>query len=154
MLNFNDVANTKMEDVKAVPLPPIGTYRWQIMKLASIREFQGGDGTPYQSVEFPIRVVAPGDDVDVSSYEGKIEDYRDRLSFMYNRQDEAAFIAFQNQLKKFFVTVLGCVDEKASLSEGINASVNQQFLAPITWAPDKKDPEIIRAQVGRAAPLA
>lgn len=154
MLNFNDVANQKIEDVKPVPLPPVGTYRWVITKLPETREFVGGDGTPYQAIEWPIQAVEAQDDVDTSAYPGNITDIRQRYSYMFNRNDEVAFQSFQNQLKRFFVDILGCVDESATLAEGINASVKQQFLAPVTWAPDKKEPDIIRAQVGRAAPLA
>jgi hypothetical protein len=153
VLNFNDIANTKVADVEPVPLPPIGTYRWTITKLATVRDFQGKDGTPYQAVEFPLQVVEAGDDVDASAYKGKLTDIRQTLSFMFNRTDEVAFQQMQNRLKAFFEKVLG-LDENLSFSEAINQSVRGQFLAPITWAPDKNEPEIIRAQLGRPAPLA
>ena len=153
MLNFNDIANQKIEDVKPVPLPPVGTYRWVITKLPETREFQGQDGTPYQSLEWPVQAVAATDDVDVDAYPGKITDIRQRHSYMFNRNDEVAFAQMQNQVKRFCVDILKCADESMTLAEAINATKGQQFLAPITWAPDKKEPEIIRAQLGRPAPL-
>lgn len=153
MLDFNTVAVTKMEDVKAVPMPPVGTYRWRVAKLPTIREFKGQDGTEYQSVEFPVQVVAPMEDVDASDYPGTLTDIRQNLSFMYNRADEVAFAQMQNQLKRFLVDHLKCCDASVSLKEGMNASVNQQFLAPLNVAPDKNDPEILRARIGRTAPL-
>lgn len=152
MLDFNTVAVTKMEDVKAVPMPPVGTYRWRVAKLPTIREFSA-NGVDYQSVEFPVQVVAPMEDVDASDYPGSLTDIRQNLSFMYDRNDEVAFAQMQNQLKRFLVDHVKCCDASASLKEGMNASVNQQFLAPLNVAPDKKDPEILRARIGRTAPL-
>lgn len=153
MLNFTDIANKKIADIEAVPLPPMGMYRWVITKLPTVRDFDAKDGTPYQAVEFPIQVTAAGDDVELDGYKGKITDYKDRLTFMFNRNDEVNFAQFENRLKRFFVNILGCVDENATLAEGINASVKQQFMAGITWAPDKNEPEIMRATVGNPAPL-
>jgi len=153
MLNFNDVANQKVEAVEAVPLPPVATYRWAVTKLPSIRDFSGKDGTEYQSVEFPVRVVAVADDADVSDYKGEITDIRQNLSFMFNKSDEVAFLQMQNRLKKFLLEHLKVGNEAMSFKELFNESVNQQFLAPITWSPDKNNPEEMRANIGRTAPL-
>jgi hypothetical protein len=153
MLNFNDVAKTKVEAVEAVPLPPVGTYRWAITKLPTIRDFKGGDGTEYQAVEFPIQVVAPSDDVDASEYKGNLTDIRQNLSFMFNRSDEVAFLQMQNRLKRFLINHLKVGGEDESFNELFNKSVRQQFLAPITWAPDKNDPEVLRVRLGNTAPL-
>lgn len=153
MLNFNDIASTKVAEVEAVPLPPVGTYRWAVTKLPTVRDFNGGDGTPYQSVEFPIRVVAPMEDVDTSDYKGDVTGIMDRLSFMYNRNDEVAFLQMQNKLKRFLVHILKVGNEDMSFKELFNEAVNQQFLAPINWVPDNKDPEVMRVRVGNPAPL-
>lgn len=153
MLNFNDVANQKVEAVEAVPLPPVATYRWAITKLPSIRDFSGKDGTEYQSVEFPVRVVAVADDADVSDYKGDITDIRQNLSFMFNKSDEVAFLQMQNRLKKFLLDHVKVGNPDMSFKELFNESVNQQFLAPITWSPDKNNPEEMRANIGRTAPL-
>lgn len=149
--NFNDIANQKLEDVKKVPLGPVGTYRWVITKLPNVRDFKGNDGTEYQAVEFPCQVIQALDDVDVTEYPGDITDIRLTLSFMFNKNDEVAFIQFQNQLKRFFVETLQCVGEDASLKEGINASVKKQFLAPILHKDDKNGEP--RANIGKAMPL-
>lgn len=151
--NFNDIATQKLEEVKKVPLPPIGTYRWMITKLPSIRDFKGKDGTEYQSVDFPCQVVAPLEDVDIAEYPGDVTDIRQTLSFMFNKSEEVAFIQAQNQVKRFLVETLQCVGEDASLKEGFNASVKKQFLAPINHVPDKNDDSIIRANIGRPMPL-
>lgn len=153
MLNFNDIASTKVAEVEAVPLPPIGTYRWAITKLPTIRDFKGNDGTPYQAIEFPIRVVAPMEDVDASEYKGELSDIRDRLTFMFNQNDEVAFLQMQNRLKRFLTQILKVGNEDMSFKELFNEAVNNQFLAAITWAPDKNDPEIMRVRVGNPAPL-
>lgn len=151
--DFKEIAKTKLDEVKKVPLPPVGTYRWVITKLPAIRDFKGGDGTEYQSVEFPVQAVQALEDVDVTEYPGEISEIRQSLSFMFDRNDEVAFIQAQNRVKNFLVNILQCVGEDASLAEGFNASVKKQFLAPITWTPDKKDESIIRANIGRVAPL-
>lgn len=153
MLNFNDIANTKVADVEAVPLPPVGTYRWAVVKLPSIRDFKGNDGTEYQSVEFPIRVVAPMEDVDPSGYAGELSEIRQNLSFMFNKSDEVAFLQMQNRLKKFLIQHLKVGTESMSFKELFNESVNQQFLAPITWVPNKNDAEVMNVRVGNTAPL-
>lgn len=151
--DFKDIAKTKLDEVKAVPLPPVGTYRWVITKLPTIRDFKGNDGTEYQSMDFPIQAVAPLEDVDPSGYPGEISEIRQTLSFMFDKNDEVAFIQAQNRLKNFFEKILQCVGEDASIAEGMNASVKKQFLAPITWAPDKRDESIMRAKLGSTAPL-
>lgn len=151
--DFKDIAKTKLEEVKTVPLPPVGTYRWVITKLPAIRDFKGADGTEYQSMEFPVQAVQALEDVDVSEYPGEISEIRQNLSFMFDKNDEVAFIQAQNRIKNFFTKILQCVGEDASVAEGMNASVKKQFLAPINWTPDKKDDSVIRANIGRTAPL-
>lgn len=151
--DFKDIAKTKLEEVKAVPLPPVGTYRWVITKLPNIKDVKGRDGTEYQSMDFPCQAVQALEDVDAAEYPGEISEIRQTLSFMFDKNDEVAFIQAQNRIKNFFVKILGCVGEDASMSEGMNAAVKKQFLAPITWTPDKNDDSIIRANLGRTAPL-
>lgn len=151
--DFKDIAKTKLDEVKAVPLPPVGTYRWVITKLPSIRDFKGKDGTEYQSMEFPCQVVQALEDVDPSTYPGDVTEIRQNLSFMFDKNDEVAFVQAQNRIKNFFTKILQCVGEDASIGEGMNASVKAQFIAPITWSPDKNDESIMRAQMGRTAPL-
>ena len=153
MLDFNQSANTKLDAVEAVPMPPHGNYVWRVTKLPTTREFSGNDGTNYQSVEFPVQVVRALDDVDISDYKGKITDVRQTLSFMYNRDDEVAFAQFQNRLKRFLSKHLKCCEETDSFAVGLNASVGQQFMAPLNIAPDKRDPEVLRANIGNTAPL-
>lgn len=151
--DFKDIAKTKLDEVKAVPLPPVGTYRWVITKLPSIRDFKGKDGTEYQSMEFPCQVVQALEDVDPSTYPGDVTEIRQNLSFMFDKNDEVAFVQAQNRIKNFFTKILQCVGEDASIGEGMNAAVRAQFIAPITWSPDKNDESIMRAQMGRTAPL-
>lgn len=151
--DFKDIAKVKLDEVKKVPLPPVGTYRWVITKLPNIREFKGKDGREWQSMEFPIQVVQALEDVDPAGYPGEITEIRQSLSFMFDRSDEAEFIKAQNRIKNFFTKILQCVGEDATIGEGMNAAVRGQFLAPITWVPDKNDESVMQAQLGRAAPL-
>jgi hypothetical protein len=153
MLNFNDIASTKVEDVKKVPLPPAINYRWAVTKLPTIRDFKGSDGTEYQSVDFPCRVVAPLDEFDEADYPGKPTDIVQSVSFMFDKSDEIAFQKMQNRLKKFLLEHLKVGNESMSFKELFNEAVNAQFIAPIVWRPSKNDPEDFNANIGNTAPL-
>jgi hypothetical protein len=154
MFNFNEIANTKVADVKPVPLAPVGTYRWRVTKLPVIRDFTSSkDGIEYQSVDFPVQIVAPLEDVDPSEYPGELTDIRQTVSFLFDKKDEVAFARAQNNVKRFMVEHLKAGDEDMSFKELMNNSVNQQFIAPIQWKPRRNDPEQLEANIGRTAPL-
>lgn len=153
MFNFEDIANLPVGDVKPVPLPPVGTYRWRVSALPKTRDFTGRDGTEYQSVEFPVQVVAPLDDVDPADYPGDLTEIRQTVSFMFDKSDEVAFTRAQNAVKRFLVATLQCGDDSQPFRELFNNAVNQQFIAPIQWKPRKDDPEVSDAVIGRPMPL-
>lgn len=151
--NFNEIANTKVADVEAVPLPPTGHYRWRVTKIPSFRDFTSKDGREFQAVDFPVQVVAPMEDVDPGEYKGDLTEIRQNLSFMFEKTDEVGFIRAQNNIKRFILEHLQVGDESMSFKELFNASVNQQFIAPIQWTPNKNNPEEMNANIGRTAPL-
>lgn len=150
MFNFSDIANTKMEDIKRPPLPPIGTYRWQITKIPNQRT---SDDDKWLFIEFPIKVVEALEDVDTSDYEGDVTNHVNTLTFMFNREDKTAFEQTLFRLRKFLTEHVKCADTGAALNEALNASVGQQFLATMTHQQNKNDPEEFFARVGKTAPL-
>lgn len=157
-LDFNSALNVKAEDVKAVPVPPIGHYVWQVTKVPTINT----EGQ-WQRVEIPVRAVSvyeDANDVDPDALReyGKVTSIMNRVTFMYDSVNgtETDLITMQNQVKRF------CADhckvegaEKMSLKEMLNATVNKKFVGQLNHKPDKRDPsgETMNANIGRTAPL-
>ena len=149
-LNFSDVAAKKFEDIEKPPLPPVGTYRWQIMKLPD--QNTSGDGR-WDIVNFSVRAVEALDDVDMDDYKGEVGNIMQSVRFMFNKEDEVEFEKSLDRLKTFLGKHVKCFEEGESLGQGMNASVGQQFLGTIAWKQDKQDPEVFHANIGRTAPL-
>ena len=155
-MDFNKALDMKASEVKAVPVPPVGHYVWQVSAVPSIN-----DGDVWQSVEFPLQAVSvaeDADDVDADALKeyGKVTSIRNRKSFMFNKQEgtETDLISFQNQIKRFCIDHLKVEDgENMSLRQLMNAPVNKRCIGQLTHKPDKNDPEVIRANVGRTAPV-
>lgn len=151
-LDFKSIANKKPTEIEKVPLPPVGTYEWQIMKVPDIRDVKSDKGE-WEAVEFSVRAVAPMDNVDMSDYKGKLDSIMNRVSFMFDKNDEVNFQKTENRLKKFLQEHVKCWDDDMSLSEGLNAAVGGHFLGDLTWAPDKNSPGDFNANIGKTAPL-
>lgn len=155
-VDFNKALDVKASDVEAVPVPPIGHYVWQITKVPEINT-----ENRWNSVNFQCKAVSvyeDANDVDADDLKafGKVTSIQNRKSFMFDSEEgtEVDLISFQNQVKRFLsdhVQVEGAMD--MSLREGLNASVNKRFVGELTHKPDKQDPEVIRANIGRTAPL-
>lgn len=152
-MNFREIADKKLEDIERPALPPAGTYLWRVTKAPEIRDVSSDKGS-WEVVEFPLKAVAPTEDVDteaLSAY-GKVDNIINRVSFMFDKNDKAAFENTQYQLKRFLVEHLKCASEEMSLSEGMSASANAQCLGTIVWKADKNDSELFHANIGKTAP--
>jgi len=149
-LNFSDITNKKLEEVERPPLAPVGTYRWQVTKLPTITTSSDGK---WDIVNFPIRALEALDDTDMSDYAGEVTSITESVRFMFNKEDEVEFKKSEYRLRNFLEKALKCADETSTLGVAMNASVNQQFIAPLTWRPDKNDTSIFYTQLGTAAPL-
>jgi hypothetical protein len=155
-MDFNKALDVKASEVKAVPVPPIGHYVWQVTAIPAI-----SDGEEWQSVEFRLQAVSvfeDANDVDADELKvfGNVTSIRNRKSFMFNKitGTETDLISFQNQIKRFMIDHLKIEDgDNMSLRQLMNASVNKRFVGQLTHKPDKNDQEVIRANVGRTAPL-
>jgi hypothetical protein len=148
--NFADVANTKVSEIERPPLPPVGTYRWQITKLPAVTT--SGDGK-WDILTVLVRALEAQDDVDMTDYAGEVTNITNQLKFMFNKEDEVEFEKSLFRAKTFFVKHVKCADDDDTVSQMLNKSVNQQFLGSIAWQQDKNDPEIFYANVARTAPL-
>ena len=150
MPNFADIATKKVADIERPPLAPVGTYRWSITKLPAA--VTSGDGK-WDIVTFNCRALEALDNVDMDSYPGEVSGITNQRKFMFNKEDEAEFEKTLFQLRTFLEKHVKCADEKDTLGQALNNSVNQQFLGDISWGQDKNDPEVFYANLTRTAPI-
>lgn len=150
MLNFADVASKPVADIERPPLPPVGTYRWQITKLPAATT--SGDGK-WDILTVQVRALEAMDDVDINDYSGEVTNITNQVKFMFNKEDEAEFEKQLFRMRQFFEKHVKCADEGATIAQMLNASVNQQFLGSIAWSQDRNDAELFYANIARTAPL-
>ncbi len=150
MPNFADIASQKVSEIERPPLPPVGTYRWQITKLPV--STTSGDGK-WDILTVPVRALEALDDADMSDYSGEVTNITNQIKFMFNKEDEVEFEKSLYRVRTFFEKHVKCADDGDTVAQMLNKSVNQQFLGSIAWQQDKNDPEMFYANVGRTAPL-
>jgi len=149
-LNFADLANKKMSDIEAVPLPPVGHYRWKITKLPEITTTADGK---WDILNIPVRAVEAVDVEDIAEFKGKLTDIMQSVRFMFDKNDEVAFLKSLNQVKKFFSKHVRCCEEDDEIKIALNNSVGQEFMGQIAWKADKNDPEVFFANISKTGPL-
>lgn len=149
-LNFADIANKKMSDIEAVPLPPVGHYRWKIMKLPEITTTTDGK---WDILRIPVRAVEAVDVEDIADYKGDVSKIMQTVSFMFDKTDEVEFMKSLNRVKTFFSKHVKCCEENDEIKVAINNSVGQEFMGQIVWKVDKNDAEQMFANIGKTAPL-
>lgn len=148
-LNFADVASKAMDEIERPPLPPVGTYRWRVTKLPE--QDTVGQDDAWDVVNFQVQAVEALDNVDMSDYKGEVTGITQRLSFMFDKNDEAKFEQTLFRLKTFLEKHLGL--NEPTLAENLNASVGGEFLGDIVWRQDKNDPDLFYADIRKTAPL-
>ena len=151
MPDFNSIASKKIADVERPPLPPVGTYRWRVSKLPE--QATVGSNEEWDVVNFNVQALEALDNVDMSDYKGDVSGIFSRLSFMFDKNDEAKFDQTLFRLRTFLEKHLKCAEEGMSVNEGLNASVAQEFLGDIAWRQDKNGPELFYAEIKRTAPV-
>lgn len=155
-IDFNKALDVKAADVKAVPVPPVGHYVFQVTAIPS----QNTEGR-WHSINFPVRAVSvfeDANDVDPDALKdfGKVTSIVNRKSFMLDSEEgtETDLINLQNQIKRFCVDHLKIEGaEDMTLKQMLNASVNKRFVGQITHKPNKNDAEQMMANLGRTAPV-
>jgi len=156
-MDFNKALSTKMEDVQRPPNPPIGHYVFQVAKVPAMTQKEGSD---YQIVEFSVKGVSvfeDANDVDADELKayGKVTNILTRKTFLFNTTDDAAFATTLFQLRTFLADHLQIEGaQEMSMNEALNASVNKRFVGELRHRPDKNNPEVVYAEVGRSAPVA
>lgn len=151
-LNFAEIASKKVEEVERPPLPPVGTYRFRVMKVPE--STKSGD-EQWEFLRFNCRAIEPMDNVETGDYPGDIANIMLSKSFVFNSADEAAFETTLFQLRQFCEKHLRCVEDGMTVAEMLNASVNAEFLGDVKWQQDKRDQsgETFNAEIGRTAPV-
>lgn len=149
-LNFADVANKKMSDIEAPPLPPVGHYRWRISKLPEIVTTPNGE---WDILNVFVTAVEAVDVEDIADYKGDIHKIMNKVSFLFNKNDEVEFTKTLNQVKRFFVKHVKCAEEEDPINKVINNSVGQEFLGQLAWKADKLDAELFHANITKTGPL-
>lgn len=152
MVDFASIASKKIEEVERPPLPPVGTYRFRVMKIPTTTK--SGD-EQWEFLRFNCKVVEPLDNVEIGDYPGDVSNIMLSKSFVFNSADEAAFETTLFQVRQFCEKHLQCVEPGMSIAEMLNNSVNAEFLGDVRWQQDKRDQsgETFNAEIGRTAPV-
>lgn len=152
MKSFADIAATKIDDVEAPPLPPVGDYIWRITKVPSTRK---SNDEKWEFLSIPCKVVEPLDNVDATDYKGDVGNIVMNKQFIFNLEDEAEFDKTLYNVTRFFQDHVKCTEPGMSVAQMINASVNGQFIGAVVWSQDKRDEsgETMQANIGRTAPV-
>lgn len=155
MVNFNDIADTKIDDIERPPLVPIGSYICVVEKTPA--QDNVGQGR-FDTVDFILKVIQASEDVDLDDIKefekkgGSISEVRLRHRFMFNTEDEGAAKRSLYNLKRFLEDHLK-VEGAASIREALATSVGHQCMVEVKWRPDQNDPEVQYPEVKRTAPV-
>lgn len=143
MLDFNNILNETIETVERPPLPPAGHYEMVVNALPKIT-----DRESFQIIDFMLKGVKAGEDVDpdlLKEY-GKVDSVVVRRSFIFNKEDAAAFAQAKFRLETFLFEHLG-IEMGVTLKEALNSSVNKRCIAEVGARPDRDDPSILYPDV-------
>jgi len=155
MVNFLDSLNDRIEDIVRPPNLPVGTYRASVQRMPSHEESNDGK---WKFINVQMKLLEAMDDVDqdeLQKYGGLGPQATLRYRFMFGTEDspesEASNGRTKFNLKRFLTEHLKVQGD--TLNEALANALGQECLVTIRWRPDKNDPEIQYAEVGRTAPL-
>lgn len=153
-INFDEIMDTVAESVERPPLAPLGDYVFNIPQIP-VRGAVDSEKGSWDTIEFQVVGVRPTDTVDPDLFKayGDAKNIRTRLSFMFDKNDDAAAKGTEFRLKTFLVDHLG-LDSKLTLKELLNASVNHQFIGSVNYRADRNDPNTQYHNITKTAPLA
>jgi hypothetical protein len=151
-MDFTKALSTKIADVEPPKLPPIGTYIFQITKLPTTVERHSEKGD-WDVVDVPCVAVEAGEDVDPEELAafGQLKNFRARVSFLFDKNDENAFQATLNRMATFYSKHVGLGDQM-DLKEAMNAGVNQRFRGSVQHQP-RSDTGDLQANITKTAPV-
>ncbi len=153
-MNFQESLNIKVGEIERPPLPPAGHYKFQVTKFVFDER---GD---YDIVSFQTKATDYTDDVDFEALQsvGGLKSVNLRRDFMFpkgnSEEDDAAKKRTMFNLRRFLsehLQIEGADD--MPLKQAINESFGKGFPAHLQCRPDKNDPEVKYAEIGRTAPI-
>lgn len=150
-MDFTSTLDKSPDDIPRPPLQPAGTYVWVIEKVAQLSKSPDGK-TEY--VDFPLRCVAPTDDVDADALAefGPLKDVRQRIRFFFNSEDDTAFKRSEYNLKRFLFDHVKL--PSMPMKQALTACANKQVLGSIVWKADTSSDEGLQfANIGKTAPV-
>lgn len=145
-MNFNDILDTKVDEIERPPLPPFGLYKLIVMKYDTRQIVaQSGEnaGKEYDVLEFTLRGLEAGENVDRDA----LAEYGDpkniivRKSFMFDKSDKTAFESTLANVRKFLEKDLALDIAGISMKEALPRTKNAVCFGDIQYRPDKRDPE-------------
>lgn len=145
-MDFRSVATKMKDEIKRPPLPPVGSYIFQVLKLPAIETSTDGK---WDFVNYQVRGVGVHSDVDEEELQkyggpGKI---LSRVGFIFNKEDEVEFQRTEFQHRRFLEDALKCWGDGENVMQAMNNAVNKQFVGQIAWKADKNDPEVFHANI-------
>lgn len=149
-LNFAEALATRFEDIEKPPLPPLGTYNWQIK---SYKQDARGD---FEIVEFQVTAISATEEVnaeELAAY-GPVTGISTRLAFLFDKNDQNRFATTLDRLKTFLSEHVGCFSDGQSVKEGLANSLGGVFSASTRYRPNRDDPETQYFEIDRTAPAA
>ena len=149
-LNFADVAAKPLAEIERPPLPPVGTYRWRITKRPEPSTTADGN---WDILRVMCQVVEALDDVEVEDYPGDLTKVVNNVTFMFDKNDEAAFEKTLYNAKRFFQDHVKCAGADDTIAQAIEQAMNGEFLGTVAWRADKNDAELFHANIARTAPV-
>jgi hypothetical protein len=151
--SFEDALSVKADTIEKPPLPPTGTYTFNITKVP---EHKTSDDEAWDFVNIPVQAISAGPDVDEDELErfGGVKALFLRVSFIFNREDDANFDRTLYNLKRFILEHAKVeVAEDASMKEMLASCVHHQFMGSVRYRANKKNPEELFAEIGKTAPV-
>lgn len=157
MPDFNTVLDKKVGAVEKPKLLPPGHYIALNYKIADKEKSPDGK---WEFLTFPMRMVQAMEDVDqeaLTAFGGCGTHANNSRKFLFptgdSTEDQASFDRGMYDLRRFLEDHLKCATPEMSLKEAINNALNQQCMVEVKWTADKKDPEVMHANITRTAPV-
>lgn len=152
---FQNILNTKLEEIRRPPNLPIGTYLWSVFKAEEVNPVK--EGSDWAKIEFTLKCVSPTEDVDTD----ELAEYGDvtgtfvRRTFLFNRtatESDARNARTLFQLKSFLLDHLGVEPEEGeTIPEVLPRTVGLQCLGTIRHSQDRNDPEVFHNEISATA---
>lgn len=150
MPDFSSILNKKASEIEKPPLPPQGTYRFQITKVPEFKEVGGGD---WDMLTVLCAAVEAMDNVDMDDYKGDVTGIRLSKTFLFNKNDEVEFGKAEYNVRTFLQNHVGILSDDMSIGEALNTAKGAEFLGDVKWREDNRSPGDFQAEIGRTAPV-